>query len=168
MPIPDVKILGYHCFFKLWRWTCLHQTCNTNSASPSSASSHILTIALKYLILSSLRHLVDLRQLTFKIILFCPVLRKDFISLHPDDKTSQWWIHNYRWFHISSELLQSPYMVIVTEVICIKLIIPNHKGHKSVHYQFQEKCFKHTFFYIFQGKRGWILPSIKWSLAVSI
>ncbi len=98
---------------------------------------------------------------------FSPVLRKDFISLHPDDKTSPWWIHNYRWFHISSELLQSPYIVIVTEVICIKLIIPNHKGHKSVHYQFWEKCFKRTFFYIVQGKRGRILPSIKWSLAVS-
>lgn len=102
---------------------------------------------------SSLRDVVILRQLPFKR--FPYVLKKDFssfISPCRDSQVSLWWIHNYWWLHISSELLQSPRVVIVREVICIKLIIQCIKGHKSVHYQFSGKCFKHTLFYIVQGK----------------
>lgn len=106
------------------------------------------------MMLTSLRDLVNPRQLPFNWFFYVP--KKDFFlpfHLQGDIQASQWWIHNYWWLHISSELLQSPHMVIVTEVICIKLIIPCNKGHKSVHYQFTGKCFNHMFFYIVQGKR---------------
>lgn len=43
-------------------------------------------------------------------------------------------------------------MVIVTEVICIKLIILCNKGHKSVHFQFTGKCFKAHALLRVQGK----------------
>lgn len=92
-----------------------------------------------------------------------PILGRDSLFLisfpsNLDIQASKWWIHNYWWIHISSELLQSAHAVIVTEVICIKLIILCNKGHKSVHYQFTGKCFKHMFFYIVQGrKKGFLL-----------
>lgn len=76
-----------------------------------------------------------------------------FSSPHADVQPAQWWICNYWWLYISSELLQSAGMVIVKEVICIKLIIRRNKAHKSGHYQFSWKCFKHTLLCRVQGKK---------------
>lgn len=121
-------------------------------------------MSFRFVMSSSLRDVVILRQSPFKR--FPYVLKKDFssfISPCHDFQASQWWIHNYWWLHISSELLQSPRVVIVREVICIKLIIPCIKGHKSVHYQFSGKWFKHTFAYMVQGKnRRDFMLSPKW------
>lgn len=71
-----------------------------------------------------------------------------------DVQAARWWICNYWWLHISSELLQSAGLVIVKEVICIKLIIRRNKAHKSGHYQFGGKCFKRTLLRGVQGKKG--------------
>lgn len=72
---------------------------------------------------------------------------------YADVRPVRWWFRNYWWLHISSELLQSVDMVIVKEVICIKLIIPRNKAHKSGHYQFSGKCFKLTLLCWVQGKK---------------
>lgn len=72
---------------------------------------------------------------------------------YADVRPVRWWFCNYWWLHISSELLQSVDMVIVKEVICIKLIIPRNKAHKSGHYQFSGKCFKLTLLCWVQGKK---------------
>lgn len=75
-----------------------------------------------------------------------------FSPIHIFRRWGLWWIHYYWWLHIASELLQSASMVIVTEVICIKLIIPSNKAHKSGHYQFSWKCFNQLLFHRVQGK----------------
>lgn len=72
---------------------------------------------------------------------------------YADVRPVRWWFRNYWWLHISSELLQSVDMVIVKEVICIKLIIPRNKAHKSGHYQFSGECFKLTLLCWVQGKK---------------
>lgn len=77
-----------------------------------------------------------------------------FSSPRAHVQPAQWWICNYWWLHISSELLQSAGMVIVKEVICIKLIIRRNKAHKSGHCQFSWKCFKCTLLCRLQGKKG--------------
>lgn len=79
---------------------------------------------------------------------------QSFLFFYSTHEPAQWWICNYWWLHISSELLQSASMVIVKEVICIKLIIRRNKAHKSGHYQFSRKCFKRTLLRRVQGKKG--------------
>lgn len=86
---------------------------------------------------------------------YLPTRRQSpFPSRRAHVQPTQWWICNYWWLHISSELLQSARMVIVKEVICIKLIIRRNKAHKSGHYQFSWKCFKRTLLCRVQGKKG--------------
>lgn len=109
---------------------------------------------------SSLRGLVNLEHLPFHRISHFQERMSFLLSLsHADVQASQWWICNYWWLHRSSELLQSAGMVIVTEVICIKLIILCNKAHKSGHYQFGWKCFKCRLLHRLQGKREGFPPS---------
>lgn len=105
-------------------------------------------MSITFVLHSCLKNSVNLKHL--------PFLRRQSVIPSPqaDFQPAPWWICNYWWLHISSELLQPACMVIVEEVICIKLIIQRNKAHKSGHYQFSWKCFKYLLLCRVQGTKG--------------